>query len=167
MSAPAHIARENGKKGGRPVGSRGKTVLEREAVLQSWKQRTFNFMNTLQDSQMTLARGQMFLYRVDKEYVQSGKGGYYKKLKPIIVEDPEEIRDFIEREADGSNPVDDESNSGSAYYYLTAKEPNNQAIDSMVDRALGKAIATTQIQGADGGPLQVQVVKYDPDTNTV
>lgn len=164
MAAPAHIARENGKLGGRPKGSRSKHTLEREAVLEAWKQRTYNFFNTLQDSQMTLARGQMFLYRIDKEFVHTGKGetgGFYKKLRPVIVEDPEEIRDFIEREGNGTNPSEDDNELGCAYYYLTAKEPNNQAIDSMLDRASGKAIATTQITGTGGGPLEVKVIKYE------
>lgn len=136
--------------------------------MAAWRQRVFKFADNLLDSQMTLARGQTFLYRVDKEFVQTGKGpagGFYKKLKPVIVEDPEEIRNFIEREGTGENPVEDENDSGSAYYYLTTKEPNNQAIDSMLDRAGGKAIATTQITGDGGGPLQVQVVKYG-DTDT-
>lgn len=134
--------------------------------MEAWRQRAFRFMDRLQDSQMTLATGQTFLYKVEKEWVQRGKGGYWSRKKPVIVEDPEEIRDFIEREGDGSNPKEDDD-GGDIFYYMTVKEPSNQAIDSIIDRAGGKAIATTQIQGADGGPLQVQVVKYDPDTNTV
>lgn len=163
MGISPEQARINGRKGGRPLGVRNALTLEREAVLEAWKQRTFRFLDVLQDSQMTLARGQTFLYRIDKEFVATGKGplgGFYKKLRPVIVEDPEEIRNFIEREGEGSNPADDDNDSGSAYYYLTTKEPNNQAIDSMIDRATGKAIATTQHTGADGGPLEIKVVNY-------
>lgn len=168
MAAPAHIARENGKKGGRPVGSKNIATLEREAVMEKWRQRTYGFMDNLQDSQMTLARGQMFLYRIDKEYVITGKGkGFWRKMRPVQVQDEEEIRNFIEHEADGTNPAEDSSESGSSWYYITSKEPSNQAIDSMLDRAGGKAVAVTQVQGHDGGALEVKVINYGSDNAAV
>lgn len=167
MAITPEQARINGQKGGRPVGAKNKLTLERDVVFEAWRQRTYNFINNLQDSQMTLARGQMFLYRIDKEYVMTGKGkGFWRKMRPVQVQDEEEIRNFIEGEADGTNPVEDSSESGSAYYYITAKEPSNQAIDSMLDRAGGKAVATTQIQGAGGGPLEIKIVKYGGDNPT-
>ncbi len=169
MAAPAHIARENGKKGGRPKGSKSQATLEREAVMSAWRQRVFHFANRLLDSQMTLAQGQMFLYRVDKEFIPTGKGpagGYYRKKKPVLVEDEWEIRAYVERDVEGANPADDDNDSGSAYYYITAKEPNNMAIDSMLDRAGGKAVATTQITGAAGGALEVKIINYGDNTAT-
>ena len=167
MAAPAHIARENGKKGGRPKGTKTKLTLEKEAVMKAWKQRVFAFADRLLDSQMTLATGQMFLYRIDKEFIPTGKGpsgGYYRKKKPVLVEDEWEVRAYIEREAEGANP-DDDDDGGSAYYYITVKEPNNQAIDSMLDRAGGKATNSVEISGTDGGPLTVEIVKYGQDNS--
>lgn len=168
MAITPEQARINGKKGGRPKGVKTLAVLKREEVMEKWRQRVFKFADNLLDSQVTLARGQMFLYRIDKEYVLTGKGkGFWRKMRPVQVQEEEEIRGFIEREADGTNPVEDDSESGSSYYYITAKEPSNQAIDSMLDRAGGKAVATTQIQGAGGGALEVKIVNYGGDNTAV
>lgn len=162
MAGTPEQSRINGKRGGRPKGTRTKAALERDKVMAAWRQRVFQFADALLDSQMTLARGQTFLYKVEKEWVQTGKGGFFKKKRPVIVEDPEEIRAFIEREGEGANP-DEDQDGGDIFYYLTTKEPSNQAIDSMLDRAAGKAIATTQVQGANGGPLEVKVINYGSD----
>lgn len=167
MAISPEQARANGKKGGRPLGSKSLASLERDKVMAAWRQRVFRFADNLLDSQMTLAVGQMFLYRIDKEFVPTGKGpdgGFYKKLKPVLVEDEWEIRAYIEREVEGGNPHDD-TDAGSAYYYITAKEPNNQAIDSMLDRAGGRAVAITQVQGHDGGALEVKIVNYGEAPN--
>lgn len=167
MAAPAHIARENGKKGGRPKGSKTTATLQKEAVMAAWKQRVYKFADNLLDAQMTLARGQTFLYRVDKEFIPTGKGpagGYYRKKKPVLVEDEWEIRAYIEREVEEGNP-DDDDDGGSAFYYLTSKEPSNQAIDSMLDRAGGKATNSVELSGAGGGPLTVEIVKYGQDNS--
>lgn len=170
MAISPEQARLNGKKGGRPKGVKTLAILQREEVMAKWRQRVFKFADRLLDSQMSLAAGQMFLYRIDKEFVATGKGpagGFYKKLRPVLVEDELEIRAYVERDVEGANPVDDDNDSGSSYYYITAKEPNNQAIDSMLDRAGGRAVAITQVQGHDGGPLEVKVINYGeaPKTN--
>lgn len=162
MAITPEQAKINGSKGGRPKGSKTLATLQRDAVLENWKQRVFRFADRLLDSQMTIATGQMFLYRVDKEFVSTGKGpqgGFYRKKKPVLVEDEWEIRAYVERDVEGANPHDDDD-GGSAYYYITAKEPNNQAIDSMLDRAAGRAVATTQITGAAGGALEVKIINY-------
>lgn len=167
MAGTPEQARINGAKGGRPKGVKNAATLERDAVMAAWKQRVYHFADNLLDSQMTLARGQMFLYRIDKEYVITGKGkGFWRKMRPVQVGDEEEIRNFMDKEADGTNPSEDDSESGSSYYYITAKEPSNQAIDSMLDRAAGRAVATTQIQGHDGGALEVKIVNYGSDNTT-
>ena len=61
MAAPAHIARENGKKGGRPKGAKSKTTLERERVLAVMRQRTMEQADILLDAQLTLARGLTYI----------------------------------------------------------------------------------------------------------
>lgn len=162
MAITPEQAKINGSKGGRPKGSKTLATLKRDAIMEAWRQRVFKFADRLLDSQMTLAQGQTFLYRIDKEFVNTGKGpqgGFWRKKKPVLVQDEEEIRAYIERDVEQANPFEDDD-GGAAYYYITAKEPNNQAIDSMLDRAGGKAVATTQITGADGGALEVKVVNY-------
>jgi hypothetical protein len=139
MAAPAHIARENGKKGGRPKGSKSPATLEREAVQAALRQRTLRNADVLYDAQITLAKGQTFLYKIEKYYEGSGKNRVLKRKKPQLVTSQYEIEDYLENRLDEGDLEDKEA----TYYFLTTKEPNNQAIDSMLDRALGKAIQVT------------------------
>ena len=66
MAAPAHIARENGKKGGRPPGSKSKKTLEKEAALAEFQKRVREAIDPLFEAQMTIARGCTYLYYVTK-----------------------------------------------------------------------------------------------------
>ena len=112
----------------------------------------------LQDAQFTLAKGLTYLYKIEKKKIVGPRGGVsYQAQKPVLVTDPEEMRAYIEGtivEGDAG----DENDPGATYYFLTAKDPDNKAIDSMLDRSFGKAVNT--IAGPDGGPLEVTVIKY-------
>lgn len=130
----------NGKnnKGGRPKGKKNPATLEKEAVLKVYRERIMRNADILFDSQVSIAQGIQFLFKIEKEWIQTGKNkGFWKNKKPILVEDKEEIRAFLERRLEQGDPQDD-SNSGATYYFITTKEPNNFAIDSMLDRAFGK-----------------------------
>lgn len=148
MAAPAHIARANGMKGGRPKGSKSKHVLDREQMLAEWRGRVQGLTTNLLNYQLTLARGQTFLYKIEINPKTK------QKSRPILIEDQETIEAFLN---------DELNNEADEYYYLTAKEPNNQAIDSMLDRTYGRSVAITQVQGAGGGPLEVKVINYGSD----
>lgn len=145
MSASAQVARENGKKGGRPKGSKTKATLLKEEVMKAWRQRVMEQANNLLNYQLTLARGQTFLYKIEINPKTKSKS------RPILVEDQEIIEAYLNNEL---------NNEKDEYYYLTTKEPSNHAIDSMLDRAAGKATNVTEISGTDGGPISVTVIKY-------
>lgn len=124
-------------KGGRPRGSKTKATLEKEKVMAAIRQRTLRNADLIYDSQLSIARGVQFLYKIEKEWIPKGKSGWWKPKKPILVEDEAEIRMYIEGLIENGD-TKDVSTSGSTYYYITTKEPNNSAIDSMFDRAFGK-----------------------------
>jgi hypothetical protein len=146
-------AKEVGKLGGRPKGTKSKKTLEKEAVLAAFRERAMRASGVLFDSQLTLARGQTFLYKIEKEWVSLGetKGGkekgYWKKLKPVLVESQTEIESYLEGMIEEGDP-DDDQDRGATYYYLTTKEPNNNAIDSLLDRTFGKAAQSVAITGS-------------------
>ncbi len=154
------MAKQGGKRpgAGRKPKSKNKSTLEKEAVLKDFTQRVMRNANLLYESQFTLARGVTLLYKIEKELQIGPKGGKkYVRSKPILVTDPTEIANYIDGSLEDGD-AEDENDPNSTYYYITTEKPDGRAIDSMLDRALGKAINT--IAGADGGPIQVTVVKY-------
>ena len=162
MSAPAHIARENGRKGGRPRGKKSKTTLEREAVLRAFRERAMRSADLLFDAQLTLAKGQTFLYKIEKELQIGPKGGKrYVNSKPKLVTNQSEIESYLEGLANEGD-LEDENDPNATYYYLTTKEPSNYAADSLLDRTFGKSTQRLEHTGKDGEPIKIEanVVKF-------
>lgn len=147
---------------GRKKGKKTAKTLEREAVLAEFRQRTMRSSDVLFNSQITLARGQTFLYKIEKELIVGPKGGKsYRAKRPELVTSQWEIEAYLEGKLEDHDIQDREA----TYYFLTTKEPNNGAIDSMLDRSLGKP--TLPLSGPDGGPLQVELVEYVKGPNTI
>lgn len=116
---------------GRKKGKKNQKTLEKEKILEEVKQRIMRRAQNILDAQMSIAQGQQFLYRIDTTIKDKG---VRTKSKPILVTDPEEISEYLDGEyGDGENV-----NTETEYYFITTKEPNNMAIDSMMNRAFGK-----------------------------
>lgn len=127
-------SRLNGRKGGRPVGSKTASTLEKEAVRAAFNQKVMQSADVLYRSQMALAVGQTYLYKIN-----------LPDKKPILVVDPDEIEYYLRG--------DHEDTGERTYYFITTKDPDGRAIDSLLDRALDKAKSTTELTGKDGSPL--------------
>lgn len=156
----------NNHKGGRPKGKKAPKTLERERVLEALRQRTMRIADRIFDKQLVLVNGQQFLYKIEKEFVRTGKSkdgnptGYYRALKPELVEDELVIRGYLENLVYRANgDMEDEKDPGATYYFITTKEPSNQAIDSMLDRTFGRAVQATKLVGDDGkaAPVLIQI----------
>lgn len=141
-----------GKLGGRKRGSKNQATKDREAALSDYRERVRHLTGNLLNYQLTLARGQTFLYKIEINPKTK------QKSRPILIEDQETIEAYLNHELD---------NESDEYYYLTTKEPNTNTIDSMLDRTYGKSVAITQVQGSDGGPLEVTVINYGTDNTTL
>ena len=115
MAASPEIARENGKKGGRPPGVKNQATLEKEAALKRFQERVRSNIDPLFDSQLTLTRGQTFLYRIDKEPIG---GGRFRKMKPVLVTDQFESENYLAGLVEEGN-MDDDTDPGASYYFLT------------------------------------------------
>lgn len=154
-------SRENGKKGGRPFGSKNKTTLEKQAALERFQERVRSVVDPLFDYQLTLARGQTFLYRIDKEEIGKGK---YRKLKPVLVTNQQEIENYLEGLVEEGD-MEDDTDPAAAYYFLTTKEPSNFAIDSLLDRTFGKAAYAEPIETKltiEDGDIRAMIAKLPP-----
>jgi len=124
MAAPAHIARENGKKGGRPKGSVSKETKMRLAKEKEMHNRIVKSVDALLNSQMVLAKGTSFLFKIDVNKSGNQRG------KPVLVTKQKEIEEFLAGKKEEEKGV---------YYFITTDKPDNKAIDSMLDRVFGKA----------------------------
>lgn len=109
---------------GRPKGSMNPASKERAAAKKEFQDRVAQNVDRLFNAQFNLATGEQYL-------MWRHKVGMGVKEKTIVevIDDPEVIKQFINEELD--NPDD--------YYFISTKPANNSAVDSMLDRAFGKA----------------------------
>lgn len=111
--------------------------LVKSATLKAFNQRVMRFTDNLFNAQASLATGVQHLYRVDKYEVKKANGQYEYKSKPaVLVTDPTEIAQYIDNISRGEKYDED---GETEYYYITTVKPDNQAIDSMLNRTFGKA----------------------------
>lgn len=141
------IRREAGRKGGFAKGGyRSVEKLEKELMKEHIDQRLMRATDAYLNGQISLARGQQFLYRIDKIFVPSGgtdketgaARGYWRNEKPVLVESQAEIEMYLEELADNNGELSDDTDPSSAYYFITTKEPNVQAIESGLSRVHGR-----------------------------
>lgn len=96
---------------------------------------------TLFDAQFLQAMGTTHLFRVEKR-----KG---EPDRHVLVESTSEIRRFLDEHGqEGSGLIDEQ------YYYISTKDPDFRAADSILDRTFGKAAQS--LVGKDVGPIQLE-----------
>jgi hypothetical protein len=142
---------------GMPLGFKRRGFTPSEVILASdveeeFKNRIAFSAHKLLAAQMSVALGTQHLYKKVKCLSENGKDEIFKH---VLVSDPTEIRQFLD------DPL---MTNGEDYYYISVKEPDTKAIDSLMDRLLGKA--STKIIGPAGkdgeeGPIQVVVANFD------
>ena len=152
---------------GRPVGSRSYTTVEREAMMLQMRGRTLDNMHMLYNSQLTLAKGCTYLFKIEKERRTGQKGKvYYVSKPPKLVTSLDEITRYLENVIEEENneinytenpeeylAPEKEFDEGATYYFITTEKPNNVAIDSMLDRTFGQSVKSVELTGKDGVPL--------------
>lgn len=157
---------ENGKKGGRPKGSKSENTLMKEAVLAEFRKKAMESADVLFTSQLHLAKGQTYLYKIEKEFVATsndGKRGYWRKKKPRIVEAQWEIESYLMGKVEEGDE-DDDQDPKATYYFLTVKDPDNKAIDSILDRTFGKSVQSVVTQDENGNNIPITgIVINSPD----
>lgn len=155
---------KNGKKGGRPRGTKSAKTLEREKVMSALTQRVLRIADGIVDKQLVLVRGQQFLYKIEKERAGgTAKSPIYRSKPPELVESKTEIRGYLENlaENDGQYTLEDPNDPSATYYFITTKEPDNRAIDSLLNRVFGKATEHIDVtsKGKKVGGVTITVKK--------
>lgn len=136
------MGKNGGKRpgAGRKKGTKNAATLERDAVMKTYRDRVMRDADRMHQAQTILAFGQTFLYRIDKEWIKTGKGGFWRKKPPVRVTAEHEIASYLERRiVNGDQFEEDDSDGGAAYYFITTKEPDKYTLDSMFDRTFGRA----------------------------
>lgn len=119
---------------GRPKGTRNALTVEREKVLEDWKNGVARRATALLQAQTVLATGCIKVFVIRSHWEGSGKNAKRVRSKPEIVETDEEIIAALDHEyGDGESPNDDD-----VYYFVATKDPENGAIDSLLNRTFGK-----------------------------
>lgn len=146
--------RENGKLGGRPKGVLNPRTLDKMKMKAALDQRYLHASRALANAQIHIATGQTFLYKIEKEWIKTGtnkktgeENGYFRNKRPVLVTNQEEIESYLDSLVDEMNGEPKEYDEGATYFYMTAKEPNNEAIKNIMDRVHGTPKATVEHTG--------------------
>lgn len=146
------IRSEAGKKSGATRRANGVRTpkkiraLEKEIVRHQLEQRFMRVTERTATAQISLAVGQQFLYKIEKKRIEGPKGGVrYENQKPVLVTAQWEIENYLEELADNNGELSDDQDPGATYYYLTTKEPNNEALKDIHNRTFGKPIETVDL----------------------
>jgi hypothetical protein len=134
---------------GRPKGSKNKATLEQQAVQEAYNQRVMQKADDLFHAQLTLALGSVRFFRVE----EVGDGKNTKRVH-VLVTDTDKIKTVLD-ETDGTDGAG--TTIGEDYYFVTHILPDNKAIDSMLNRALGKPKDTLDIGNKDGQPFEQKI----------
>lgn len=133
---------------GKPKGSKHKATLEKLKVTEAFNQRVMAKADALFNAQLSLAVGSQKVFRID----EIGEGSKAKR-EHVLVTDPDEIKALLD-EHDGAAGVVD-----GVFYYFTTVTPDNKAIDSMLNRTLGRPKETVEHSNLDGSPLLAPVAE--------
>jgi hypothetical protein len=135
---------------GRKPGSKSKKTLEKQAIANAFNQRIMLHADRLFHAQLQLAVGSMKVFRIDE--TKDSKGNI--KREHVHVTDAKEIKELLD-EHDGSDGIVE-----GAYYYFTDVSPDNRALDSLLNRGLGKVADKTDISGK----LEIEVATFQIKT---
>jgi hypothetical protein len=129
---------KNGWGGKRPgsgsyVGRKNKSTIEKEALANEIKKRVIKAKDVLLNSQISLAQGCQYLYKIKKN-----KKGDKQNRRPELVTNQNEIADYLA----GEYECDEDE-----YYYMTTERPDNKALDSLIDRVAGKPTQGVELSG--------------------
>jgi len=143
-----HPTSEHGKLGGLRANQGGvpgprKRTLEAAKVKEHFIQRVLKHVDEIWNAQYNLAVGEQVLMVKIKERDAKGRvtRTYFEQVTDI-----ETIKQYLDYEFGENNGAEDPSDSDN-FFYLTTRPANNQALDSLMNRAVGKVPEKLEIEG--------------------
>lgn len=128
---PGESARQNGKKGGRPVGSLNPSTLRKQAIRDRFLKRFEEDADALYEAQRAQAIGTKFLVTRDPK---SGK------FVPL-----DEAKTKLMIECGQADSIE-----------IWDRPPSTHAFVAIADRAIDQPAKNVQVTGEDGGPVIVR-----------
>jgi hypothetical protein len=153
-NSPAFMRKIGKEKGGRPKGLKNKITITREQALLEYKEKVCRVADQLFATQLTLAKGLNYLYKVEKKIEGKGKTTKVVKSKPMLVTDPKEMEEYLMGVVTNA-PMDEEGNT---YFLMAAGKPDPAVIDSMLDRTFGRATQSIAAKDEEGKDLPIVAI---------
>lgn len=148
-STPKKPKKNGGRRpgAGRPKGKMNARSIEKMAVKKEFEDRVAKQAHQLFNAQVTLALGEQYLFV--RYQVKTAKGMRWSKFERVT--DPEVMIQYL----DG-----DFKDSKDQYFMITAAKPDAHAIDSLLDRAFGKAPQNLNIKDDRPDPIATILKKF-------
>lgn len=126
---PFNLNKDTINRNGRKKGSKNRRTIELEVAQKQLQQAVFQNLKPMMTAQIMSARGENYVYRVDK----NEEGGE----KHVMLTDGREIGEALDAIAawDFDNH----------YYYISTKPANTRAFEALLDRGFGKAREFKQV----------------------
>ena len=142
-----HPTEDHGKLGGArkgagfPQGALKKKTLEAMKVKDAVTQRILGSIDKLYNAQMNLAIGEQVLMR---KVTERGPKGGVARVYHEQVTDLDTIIAYLDQNEGMPGTIDGNDDE---WYYLSIRPANNQALDSLMNRALGKVPEKLEVSG--------------------
>ena len=131
--------KEGSLKGGYAKrGKRHKATIEREETIEVAKDIIAGRTMALVNKQLELALGEIKVFCVRYHWEGSGENKKLVGSKPKIVRGDEKMSVALDYEL-GKNGYSSNPNTKLRYFFVMTKEPDNRAINSLLDRTFGKS----------------------------
>jgi len=143
----SEVKHKDGRGGARPgagakKGSKIQRTIEKEHIMREYKNKILQHADQFFRVQKALAFGHYELFIVEHYEDEAGK----VKKRHILVEDPELMANILD---------DPELMQGDNYVIVRKVEADKYTLESMLDRAMGKASQTIEQTNINLTPLDV------------
>lgn len=130
---------KTGKRG------KGKKTLLIEKAHDEYKQKIISQLPNITEAQLSLAKGQTVM--MARRWVKDEKTKeLHRTGKWYRVRRESEIEELLNGKQKGDE-----------YYFITTDKPDNRAIDSALDRTIGRPKQKLELGGEGGGPMELDV----------
>lgn len=132
---------------GRKKGRMNKSTVEKMKIKKELEDRIAKHAQKMLTAQLSVALGSQYLFWRYK--IKTPKGERWSKFERI--DDPEVMMQYLDGEL---------NNKSAEYYMLTADKPDVGTIESMFDRAFGKAPQSLKIEDDRPDPIAAILAKF-------
>lgn len=138
---------------GLPKGYKFQHTLERETARRHFEGRILAELDPLIDAQLDLSKGLMVMFSREKDKDGKRTGRMYR------VVNPEEMLELL----NGKNDQGKDNENGEEYYYLSAKDPDQKMLDSLMNRVFGRPKETLEVQPGESVTVLDIIKALEPD----